>query len=735
MAQAAAGEKRTLRILIKADQGGPAEALADALGQLSNAEVQVEVIHRGVGADHRERHPARARRGRDHHRLPRAAGQQRARRGRARGRRHQAVQVIYEAVDDVRAALEGMLRPEEREVVLGEAEVRETFKVPKHRRRSPAATCATASITRQARVRVIRDGVEVYDGTIALAPPLQGRREGSEGRLRVRYRHRELQRHQGRRRHRVLPHGGSRADARSRLRRADHAARRERRARRLAPGRRTRTPAPVTHVLLTHRSLRSRRRGDPEESRDLPRRRREGSARHRARHRHRRGGHARPPARARSSSASSAPSRSERRRSRASAASRRICARARPRAAAARRARDRVQATTRASRTPRDRVSSRADARERPPTPAIRDSRPPRDEASTTDGLLLVDKPAGMTSHDVVLAARRAFGESRIGHAGTLDPFATGLLVLLLGTRHPAAAATSTAMPKVYEATIVFGRETDTDDLHGAVVATRRLPDDDAIADGDRARSPGRSSRSRRRTRRSTSAGGARTTPRAPASPLELAPARVDGLRVGDVTRDGDVLRATIDVRRGHVHPCAGARPRAPLRQRGASRRAAPDAQRPVRRRRCGHRRRHPCRAGSRCGPRSTRCRPSRTSALERGRRRARRCAASPCRARRMRRASRWSMRGAERCVAVAEARRRPVAAARGACGRSADRASHRESGARPAGSSTRRSSPSARSTVCIAAIRTCWRDSWRARRNSACAACSSPSIRTRSRS
>ena len=52
---------------------------------------------------------------------------------------------------------------------------------------------------------------------------------------------------------------------------------------------------------------------------------------------------------------------------------------------------------------------------------------------AATDGLLLVDKPAGVTSHDVVLAARRAFGESRIGHAGTLDPFATGLLVLLLG--------------------------------------------------------------------------------------------------------------------------------------------------------------------------------------------------------------------------------------------------------------------------------------------------------------
>ena len=49
-------------------------------------------------------------------------------------------------------------------------------------------------------------------------------------------------------------------------------------------------------------------------------------------------------------------------------------------------------------------------------------------------GVVLVDKPAGVTSHDVVNVARRALGEKRIGHAGTLDPFATGLLVLLVGT-------------------------------------------------------------------------------------------------------------------------------------------------------------------------------------------------------------------------------------------------------------------------------------------------------------
>jgi tRNA pseudouridine55 synthase len=100
----------------------------------------------------------------------------------------------------------------------------------------------------------------------------------------------------------------------------------------------------------------------------------------------------------------------------------------------------------------------------------------------TTDGVLLVDKPAGMTSHDVVLAARRAFDESRIGHAGTLDPFATGLLVLLLG-RATRLLPHLDGIPKEYEATIALGRETDTDDLHGAVVAEAPPPSDAAIAD------------------------------------------------------------------------------------------------------------------------------------------------------------------------------------------------------------------------------------------------------------
>jgi tRNA pseudouridine55 synthase len=89
--------------------------------------------------------------------------------------------------------------------------------------------------------------------------------------------------------------------------------------------------------------------------------------------------------------------------------------------------------------------------------------------------LLLVDKPAGMTSHDVVQHVRRIYGERSIGHLGTLDPFATGLLVLLLG-RATRLANFLDIEPKVYEATIGFGTETDTDDSTGTVIRSAPLP-------------------------------------------------------------------------------------------------------------------------------------------------------------------------------------------------------------------------------------------------------------------
>lgn len=96
------------------------------------------------------------------------------------------------------------------------------------------------------------------------------------------------------------------------------------------------------------------------------------------------------------------------------------------------------------------------------------------------EGLLLVDKPAGVTSHDVVLIVRRIYGERSIGHLGTLDPFATGLLVLLIG-RATRLANFIINEPKIYEATIRFGFETETDDSTGTVTTTASIPRSDAI--------------------------------------------------------------------------------------------------------------------------------------------------------------------------------------------------------------------------------------------------------------
>ncbi len=81
-------------------------------------------------------------------------------------------------------------------------------------------------------------------------------------------------------------------------------------------------------------------------------------------------------------------------------------------------------------------------------------------------GILLVDKPGGMTSHDVVARARRALGTRKIGHAGTLDPMATGLLVL--GVDGATRLLTFiVGLDKTYEATIRLGQSTDTDDAEG----------------------------------------------------------------------------------------------------------------------------------------------------------------------------------------------------------------------------------------------------------------------------
>jgi translation initiation factor IF-2 len=160
------GGMATLKIIIKADQGGPAEALADALAQLSTAEVKVEVVHRGVGAitesdvllakasgaiiiGFHVRPDSNARAAAEHERVE-----------------IRTYRIIYEAVEEVKAAMEGLLTPEKREVILGEAEVRQVFKIAKVG--SIAGSFVRSGvIPRTARVRVIRDGVEVYVGTLS----------------------------------------------------------------------------------------------------------------------------------------------------------------------------------------------------------------------------------------------------------------------------------------------------------------------------------------------------------------------------------------------------------------------------------------------------------------------------------------------------------------------------------------------------------------------------------------
>src|SRR5215813_236409 len=85
------------------------------------------------------------------------------------------------------------------------------------------------------------------------------------------------------------------------------------------------------------------------------------------------------------------------------------------------------------------------------------------------DGVLIIDKPSGMTSHDVVARARHILRERRIGHTGTLDPFATGVLVILVG-RATRLAQFFSDVDKEYEAIIRLGYSTDTGDRTGSPI-------------------------------------------------------------------------------------------------------------------------------------------------------------------------------------------------------------------------------------------------------------------------
>ncbi len=159
------GETAHLNLIIKGDVDGSVQALSDSLEQLSTSEVQVEVIHRAVGAINESDVLLAATSGAiiiGFHVRPGADARAVADR---EGVDIRLYSIIYEAVEDVQAAMEGLLQPEEREILLGVAEVRQLFKVP---RIGTVAGCYVTEgiIDRRARVRVVRDGIQIYEGML-----------------------------------------------------------------------------------------------------------------------------------------------------------------------------------------------------------------------------------------------------------------------------------------------------------------------------------------------------------------------------------------------------------------------------------------------------------------------------------------------------------------------------------------------------------------------------------------
>jgi translation initiation factor IF-2 len=159
------GEQAQLNLVIKGDVDGSVQALSDSLEQLSTPEVKVEVIHRGAGAINESDVLLASTVGAiviGFHVRPSADARALAEREEIDIRLYN---IIYEAVAEVRAAMEGLLSPEEKEVMLGTAEVRQIFKVP---RVGTVAGCMVTDgeMQRRGKVRVIRDSVQVYEGEL-----------------------------------------------------------------------------------------------------------------------------------------------------------------------------------------------------------------------------------------------------------------------------------------------------------------------------------------------------------------------------------------------------------------------------------------------------------------------------------------------------------------------------------------------------------------------------------------
>jgi tRNA pseudouridine55 synthase len=161
-----------------------------------------------------------------------------------------------------------------------------------------------------------------------------------------------------------------------------------------------------------------------------------------------------------------------------------------------------------------------------------------------SDGVVLYDKPAGITSHDVVARTRRVLGRRRIGHAGTLDPFATGLLLILVG-RATRVQRFLMALPKRYEAVARFGAVSSTGDPEGDVVHTGVVPDGDLEL-------PTGLIRQRPPAYSAVKVGGRRAYALARAGvEVELAEREVEVYRFEERWRDGDRRAFTIECSSG----------------------------------------------------------------------------------------------------------------------------------------------------------------------------------------
>ena len=219
-AQIAEGGMKELPIIIKADVQGSAEVLADTLGKLTDDKVKIRIIHSGVGAVN-ESDVLLASASNAiiiaFNVRPDRNAEEIAARERVDIRQHS---VIYNVTDEMKKAMTGLLDPTFKEVRLGVAEVRDIFKVPKF---GTIAGCMVTEgrITRagDTQARLLRDNVVIYEGKIGSLRRFKDDVERGQVRLRVRYRLRQVQRPQGRRRDRGLRDGAG-ARVRRRVRSA-----------------------------------------------------------------------------------------------------------------------------------------------------------------------------------------------------------------------------------------------------------------------------------------------------------------------------------------------------------------------------------------------------------------------------------------------------------------------------------------------------------------------------------